>query len=52
MSNPPAEATEESIYKKISDVKQEISTLRERKYSSIEEIRKLRQKKTEKNRET
>ncbi|MCY0851069.1 coiled-coil protein, partial [Sulfuracidifex metallicus] len=48
MSNPPAEATEESIYKKISDVRNEISTLREKRYASIEEIRKLRQKKSEK----
>ncbi|ABP95886.1 MULTISPECIES: coiled-coil protein [Metallosphaera] len=48
MSNPPAEATEESIYKKISDVRNEISSLKEKRYASIEEIRKLRQKKSEK----
>ncbi|MEM0113525.1 MAG: hypothetical protein QW253_02920 [Metallosphaera sp.] len=48
MSNPSAEATEESVYKKISDVRQEINAIREKRYAYIEEIRKLRQKKQEK----
>lgn len=47
MSNPPAEAAEEDILKKISDLKQELSRLREKRYTAVEEVRKLRQKRVE-----
>lgn len=48
MSNPPAEAAEEDLLKRISDLRQEINKLKEKKYAAIEEVRKLRQRRIEK----